>query len=91
VQILPRRARPDPASSQQHDQPTRHGASSSVDGGATASDHTDEVEQIARRAGCTRLSLITTNDNLDALRFCQRRGFRVAALHPGAVDEAGRA
>lgn len=49
-----------------------------------------EVKQIARRAGCTRLWLITTNDNLDALRFYQRRGFRLAALHPGAVDDSRR-
>ncbi|HEX2070447.1 MAG TPA: GNAT family N-acetyltransferase [Thermoleophilaceae bacterium] len=47
-----------------------------------------EVEQIARRAGCTRLWLITTNDNLDALRFYQRRGLRLAALHAGAVDRS---
>jgi GNAT superfamily N-acetyltransferase len=45
-----------------------------------------DVKQIARRAGCNRLWLITTNDNVDALRFYQRRGFRLAALHPGAVD-----
>jgi len=30
----------------------------------------------------------TTNDNLDALRFYQRRGFRLVALRPGAVDGA---
>lgn len=36
------------------------------------------------------LRLTTTNDNLDALRFYQRRGFRLAALRPGAVDEARR-
>ena len=34
------------------------------------------------------LRLTTTNDNIDALRFYQRRGFRLAALRPGAVDEA---
>jgi ribosomal protein S18 acetylase RimI-like enzyme len=34
--------------------------------------------------------LTTTNDNVDALRFYQRRGFRLAALRPGAVDEARR-
>jgi GNAT superfamily N-acetyltransferase len=31
-----------------------------------------------------------TNDNLDALRFYQRRGFRLAALRPGAVNAARR-
>jgi hypothetical protein len=29
---------------------------------------------------------VTTNDNLDALRFYQRRGFRLTALRAGAVD-----
>jgi ribosomal protein S18 acetylase RimI-like enzyme len=48
----------------------------------------DEVKEIARQRGCTRLWLITTNDNVDALRFYQRRGFRLAALHAGAVDRS---
>jgi ribosomal protein S18 acetylase RimI-like enzyme len=46
------------------------------------------AERVATNAGCRRLWLITTNDNVDALRFYQRRGFRLAALHAGAVDEA---
>lgn len=45
------------------------------------------VEQLAAEQGCRRLWLITTNDNVDALRFYQRRGFRLAALHRGAVDD----
>jgi GNAT superfamily N-acetyltransferase len=45
-----------------------------------------EVEQFAAEHGCTRLWVITTNDNVDALRFYQRRGFRLARVHPGAVD-----
>ena len=44
----------------------------------------------ARRSGCRRAWLTTTNDNLDALRFYQRRGFRLIALRPGAVDVARR-
>jgi hypothetical protein len=31
---------------------------------------------------------VTTNDNLGALAFYQRLGFRLSALRPGAVDEA---
>lgn len=46
------------------------------------------VEEVALRAGCSRLWVITTNDNVDALRFYQRRGFRLAALHAGAVDDS---
>jgi GNAT superfamily N-acetyltransferase len=41
---------------------------------------------LARRAGARRLWLITTNDNLDAVRFYQRRGLRIVAVAPGAVD-----
>jgi GNAT superfamily N-acetyltransferase len=48
------------------------------------------VEDRARRLGCTRLWVLTTNDNVDALRFYQRRGFRLSTLRPGAVDEARR-
>jgi ribosomal protein S18 acetylase RimI-like enzyme len=36
------------------------------------------------------IRLTMTNDNLDALRFYQRRGFRIAAVRPGAVDAARR-
>jgi L-amino acid N-acyltransferase YncA len=46
------------------------------------------VEDIAKRQGCARLFLVTTNDNLDALRFYQRRGFELCALHRGAVDHS---
>ena len=31
---------------------------------------------------------MTTNDNLSALRFYQRRGFRLVKIWPGAVDAA---
>ena len=46
----------------------------------------EEVERIALDAGCRRVSLITTNDNIDGLRFYQRRGFRLTELHASAVD-----
>ncbi len=46
------------------------------------------VARVAREAGCKRLWLITTNDNLDALRFYQKRGFTLVAVHRGAVDAA---
>lgn len=49
------------------------------------------VQEEAARAGCHRLFLITTNDNVDALRFYQHRGFVLAALYRDAVTEARRA
>jgi len=42
----------------------------------------------ARRFGCREIRLTTTNDNVDALRFYQRRGFRLAELRAGEVDRA---
>ena len=47
----------------------------------------EAVVGAARAAGCQRLWVVTTNDNVDALRFYQRRGFRLTQLRPGAVDE----
>jgi ribosomal protein S18 acetylase RimI-like enzyme len=44
--------------------------------------------QAAREEGYEVVWLTTTNDNLDAIRFYQRRGFRFSALRPGAVDRA---
>jgi len=44
----------------------------------------------ARSTGARRLRVVTTNDNLRALGLYQRRGFRLVALRPGAVDEARR-
>jgi len=32
--------------------------------------------------------VVTTNDNVDALRFYQRRGFRLVALRPGVVTRS---
>jgi GNAT superfamily N-acetyltransferase len=46
------------------------------------------VRQAAEAAGCWRVWLITTNDNTHAMRFYQRRGFAMAALYPGAIEES---
>ena len=48
------------------------------------------VANLAAAAGCRRLWVLTTNDNVDALRFYQRRGFRLTAIRCGAVDRARR-
>jgi GNAT superfamily N-acetyltransferase len=50
----------------------------------------EAVIERARVVGCRRLWLVTTNDNIDAIRFYQRRGLRLAAVHPGAVDQSRR-
>ena len=48
----------------------------------------EAVKQEAIREECTRLWLVTTNDNLDALRFFQRRGFELARVYRGAIEES---
>jgi len=50
----------------------------------------DAVREAAVAAGCARLWLITTNNNVRALAVYQRWGMEIAALHRGAVAEARR-
>ena len=50
----------------------------------------EAVVRAAREQACERLWLITTNDNIDAIRFYQRRGMRIAAVYPRAIDEVSR-
>ena len=69
------------------------GTSTRTGGGARAATpvpgesvrHSSPPVGVARSAGCRRVWLMTTNDNLGALRFYQRRGFRLAGLRPGAL------
>jgi GNAT superfamily N-acetyltransferase len=44
-----------------------------------------EAELLARRLGLQRLVVSTTNDNLPALYFYQRRGYRLTDLVPNSV------
>lgn len=46
------------------------------------------LEEQTRGQGVERMVAITTNDNLEALAFYQKRGFRLVEVVPGAVDEA---
>jgi ribosomal protein S18 acetylase RimI-like enzyme len=48
----------------------------------------DRVEDAARHAGWLRITLVTTNDNVDATRFYQRYDYRIPSIDPGAVDRA---
>ena len=50
----------------------------------------DCVKEVARAAGCRRMWLITTNDNMPALGFYQKRGWRLAAVYRGALEESRR-
>ncbi|MGE5464447.1 MAG: GNAT family N-acetyltransferase [Syntrophothermus sp.] len=46
------------------------------------------VVEEARKQDCRRVFLITTNDNLNAMGFYQKRGFEMVRINRGAVDEA---
>ncbi|GAB3447087.1 GNAT family N-acetyltransferase [Actinophytocola sediminis] len=48
----------------------------------------DALAEETRRLGATRVWLVTSNDNIDALRFYQRAGYRITAVYPGAIDRA---
>jgi ribosomal protein S18 acetylase RimI-like enzyme len=48
------------------------------------------IDALRGRVGRQSLWVVTTNDNVDALRFYQRRGFRLRALRAGAVDDSRR-
>ncbi len=41
---------------------------------------------LVRNAGCARIVLVTTNDNLDALALYQKRGFDIIRLYRNTMD-----
>jgi GNAT superfamily N-acetyltransferase len=48
----------------------------------------EAARQVAVRSGCIRIFLVTTNNNLHALRFYQKRGFIFSAVRINAVAES---
>lgn len=46
------------------------------------------VKRFAVTQGCKRLWLITTNDNLHAIRFYQLRDFSLVAIYRNALEES---
>jgi hypothetical protein len=49
-----------------------------------------ESERISALKGCKRLWVVTTNDNIDALRFYQTKGFKIVAIHLDALEQSRR-
>ncbi|KZL18050.1 Acetyltransferase (GNAT) family protein [Pseudovibrio axinellae] len=47
----------------------------------------DGAVDAARHAGISRIMVRTSNDNLDAFRFYQRRGFCLEKVVQGVIDE----
>jgi len=48
----------------------------------------EKVESVARQKILKVVSLVTTNDNLNALKFYQKRGYRITSIIPNAVNDA---
>jgi|AGTN01.1.fsa_nt_gi Acetyltransferase (GNAT) family. len=46
----------------------------------------NNVIETAAGMKCSKVKLITTNDNIDALRFYQKRGFDLVRLYHNALD-----
>ena len=44
------------------------------------------VLEIAKKRDCKRLWLITTNDDINAIRFYQMKGFELKAVHINAME-----
>jgi ribosomal protein S18 acetylase RimI-like enzyme len=49
-----------------------------------------QAEAFAAQHKCVKIRLITTNDNLNALRFYQKRGYQIVKVFPNAVEKARR-
>ena len=58
------------------------------EGTGTGSSLLNAVRDTAIKARCRRLWLITTNDNLSALRFYQKWGLRITAIYPNALERS---
>ena len=61
---------------------------SSVENIGAASNLIRAVLDEAARQSCRRVWLITSNDNTRAIRFYQKRGFDLVAVHREAITEA---
>ena len=47
-----------------------------------------QVIALAREKNCLKVSLITTNDNIHAIQFYQKRGFDLLRLHKDSIQQA---
>lgn len=46
----------------------------------------DEVVKVSKNKGCKKLKLITTNDNINAIKFYQKYGFDINCIYKNAVN-----
>lgn len=46
----------------------------------------EAVVEAAKSRGCRRVWVITTNDNVDAFHYYQKRGFHLRTVYPNALE-----
>ncbi|MDQ8734230.1 GNAT family N-acetyltransferase [Paenibacillus sp. LHD-38] len=61
---------------------------SKVEGQGIGTKLIDLVISAAREQNCNRVWMITSNNNIRAIRFYQKRGFDMKAVHQNAITEA---
>jgi len=47
-----------------------------------------KIKEIAEKEKCKRIWLITTNENINAIRFYQKRGFHLSNIYINALEES---
>lgn len=48
----------------------------------------NQVEAVSKKSGCCKIKLVTTNDNLHAFLFYQKKGYQIAKIFPNSVEKA---
>jgi ribosomal protein S18 acetylase RimI-like enzyme len=48
----------------------------------------EKIKEIAKTRNCKRIWLITSNENINAIRFYQKRGFHISNIYLNAMEEA---
>jgi len=48
----------------------------------------ERLKKIAIQNACNRIWLVTTNDNINAIKFYQKRGFHISYIYVNAMEEA---
>ena len=48
----------------------------------------DRIKEIAEKNKCNRIWLVTTNSNINAIKFYQKRGFNISNIYINAMEEA---
>jgi GNAT superfamily N-acetyltransferase len=48
----------------------------------------EKIKEIAKTKNCKRIWLITSNENINAIKFYQKRGFHISNIYLNAMEEA---